>query len=86
MASVPYLHEKTHLPVVVDPSHGTGHSYLVPDMACASVAAGADGLIIEVHRDPEMALSDGYQSLNFDQFARTMAECRKVATALGKNM
>jgi len=86
LASVPYLHRKTHLPVIVDPSHGTGHSYLVPDMARASVAAGADGLMIEVHPDPEMAQSDGYQSLNFQQFAQTMAECRKVAAILGKQM
>ncbi len=82
LATVPYLHQKTHLPVVVDPSHGTGHTYLVPDMAAASVAAGADGLILEVHPDPERALSDGYQSLNFDQFAATMERCRKVAAAL----
>lgn len=84
LASVPYLHAKTHLPVVVDPSHGTGHTYLVPDMAAASVAAGADGLILEVHPDPENALSDGYQSLNFTQFSDTMSRCRRVAEALGK--
>ena len=53
LATVPYLHHKTHLPIVVDPSHGTGHTYLVPDMAVASIAAGADGLILEVHPDPE---------------------------------
>ena len=64
LASVPYLHERTHLPVVVDPSHGTGHSNLVAPMAAAAIAAGADGLIVEVHPDPENALSDGYQSLN----------------------
>jgi 3-deoxy-7-phosphoheptulonate synthase len=86
LATVPYLHAKTHLPVVVDPSHGTGHSYLVPDMAKASVAVGADGLIVEVHPDPERALSDGYQSLNFEQFADMMTECRKVASALGKKI
>jgi 3-deoxy-7-phosphoheptulonate synthase len=86
LASVPYLHSKTHLPVVVDPSHGTGHTYLVPDMAAASVAAGADGLILEVHPNPERAMSDGYQTLNFDQFEATMAKCRLVAGALGKTM
>jgi 3-deoxy-7-phosphoheptulonate synthase len=86
LASVVYLHSKTHLPVVVDPSHGTGHSYLVPQMCCASVAAGADGLIIEVHPNPEAALSDGYQSLNFKQFADTMEQCRKVAKALGREL
>ncbi len=82
LASVPYLHRKTHLPVIVDPSHGTGHTYMVPDMAAASVAAGADGLIIEVHPDPERAASDGYQTLNLEQFAATMKQCRKIADAL----
>ncbi|HEV3415527.1 MAG TPA: 3-deoxy-7-phosphoheptulonate synthase, partial [Pirellulales bacterium] len=86
LATVAYLHAKTHLPVVVDPSHGTGHSYLVPQMAAASIAAGADGLIIEVHPDPERAMSDGYQSLNFDQFRTTMDLCRKIAIALGKEL
>jgi 3-deoxy-7-phosphoheptulonate synthase len=86
LASVIYLHSKTHLPVVVDPSHGTGHTYLVPQMAAASVAAGADGLILEVHPDPEHAVSDGYQSLTLEQFAQTMELCRKVAAALGREM
>jgi 3-deoxy-7-phosphoheptulonate synthase len=86
LASVIYLHSKTHLPVVVDPSHGTGHTYLVPQMAAASVAAGADGLILEVHPDPENAMSDGYQSLNLEQFSDTIQLCRKVATALGRQM
>jgi 3-deoxy-7-phosphoheptulonate synthase len=86
LASVVYLHAKTHLPVVVDPSHGTGHTYLIPQMACASVAAGADGIILEVHPDPVNALSDGYQSLNFSQFEATMDLCRRVATALGREM
>jgi 3-deoxy-7-phosphoheptulonate synthase len=71
---------------VVDPSHGTGHTYLVPQMAAASIAAGADGLILEVHPDPENAKSDGYQSLNFQQFTETMELCRKVAGAIGKKM
>ena len=86
LASVPYLHRKTHLPVIVDPSHGTGHAYLVPDMSVASVAAGADGLIIEVHPSPETAMSDGYQSLDFQQFDDTMQRCAKVAAAIGKQM
>ncbi len=86
LATVIYLHQKTHLPVVVDPSHGTGHTYLVPQMAAASVAAGADGLILEVHPNPETAMSDGYQSLNFKQFDETMAMCRKVAEALGRKL
>jgi 3-deoxy-7-phosphoheptulonate synthase len=86
LASVVYLHQKTHLPVVVDPSHGTGHASLVPEMAVASVAAGADGLIIEVHPEPERALSDGYQSLDFPQFQETMRRCRRVAEALDRIM
>jgi len=82
LASVPYLHRKTHLPIIIDPSHGTGHTYMVPDMSVAAVAAGADGLIIEVHPDPENAVSDGYQSLEFAQFRATMERCGKVAAAL----
>ncbi|MBC7351544.1 MAG: 3-deoxy-7-phosphoheptulonate synthase [Thermogutta sp.] len=84
LATVVWLHQRTHLPVIVDPSHGTGHSALVPQMAAAAVAAGADGLIIEVHPRPEMALSDGFQSLTFEQFETTMELCRKVAEALGR--
>jgi 3-deoxy-7-phosphoheptulonate synthase len=86
LATVTYLHAKTHLPVIVDPSHGTGHSNLVPDMAVASVAAGADGLIIEVHPNPEQAFSDGYQSLTFPAFDAMMQRCRRVAEAVGKQM
>jgi 3-deoxy-7-phosphoheptulonate synthase len=86
LASVPWLHERTHLPVVVDPSHGTGHANLVAPMAAAAIAAGADGLIVEVHPDPETALSDGYQSLNFAQFEDLMQLCRKVAEAVGRQI
>ena len=86
LASVPYLHRKTHLPVIIDPSHGTGHTYLVPDMAVAAVAAGADGLIIEVHPDPENAMSDGYQSLDFASFDAMMQRCRRVAEAVDLQM
>lgn len=86
LASVPYLHDRTHLPVVVDPSHGTGHTQLVAPMAVAAVAAGADGLILEVHPDPETALSDGYQTLNFQQFEETMQWVRRVADAMGKKL
>lgn len=86
LATVPYLKAKTHLPVVVDPSHGTGHTALVADMALASIAAGADGLIIEVHPEPEKAKSDGYQTLNFDQFEKMMARCKRVAEAVDREM
>jgi 3-deoxy-7-phosphoheptulonate synthase len=86
LATVPYLHAKTHLPVVVDPSHGTGHTPLVAAMARAAVAAGADGIIVEVHPNPEKALSDGYQSMTFKQFEEMMAGCRKVAAAMDVRM
>jgi 3-deoxy-7-phosphoheptulonate synthase len=86
LATVVYLRQKTHLPVVVDPSHGTGHTELVPDMAAASVAAGTDGLILEVHPNPEEALSDGYQSLNFEQFEETMQQCRRIAEAMDRQL
>ncbi len=86
LATVVYLRQKTHLPVVVDPSHGTGHTALVPDMAAASIAAGTDGLILEVHPNPEEALSDGYQSLNFEQFEETMQQCRRIAEAMQRKL
>src|SRR5262249_56949764 len=79
LATVPYLHQTTHLPVVVDPSHGTGKASLVAVMARASVAAGADGLIVEVHPHPEKALSDGVQALTPSAFRHMMLECGKVA-------
>ena len=76
LSAVPVLHELTHLPVVVDPSHATGHARLVEPMAMAAAAAGADGLMIEVHNDPQHALCDGAQSLTPEQFDRV---CRRVA-------
>lgn len=86
LASVPFLHQTTHLPVVVDPSHGTGKASLVTPLAVAAVAAGADGLIIEVHPEPEKALSDGFQTLTFSAFQQLMTACRKIAQVLGKKM
>ncbi|WP_437187551.1 3-deoxy-7-phosphoheptulonate synthase [Planctomicrobium sp. SH668] len=86
LATVPYLKERTHLPVVVDPSHGTGIASLVGPMCAASVAAGADGLIIEVHPDPKKAMSDGAQSLTPEAFAAAIEQSRKVAVALGYRM
>ncbi|MBL8792923.1 MAG: hypothetical protein JNM56_03390 [Planctomycetia bacterium] len=86
LATVEYLHQTTHLPVVVDPSHGTGKASLVSRMAVASVAAGADGLIIEVHPNPEMAMSDGFQALTPPVFRQMMADCRRVATAVDREM
>src|SRR5713226_9760982 len=86
LASVPYLHQQTHLPVVVDPSHGTGKASLVATVARAAVAAGADGLIVEIHPNPEKALSDGYQALTPAAFRQMMVECRKVAAAVGREL
>jgi 3-deoxy-7-phosphoheptulonate synthase len=86
LATVPYLRERTHLPIVIDPSHGTGIASLVPPMAAAAIAADCDGLIIEVHPNPSEALSDGDQSLTPDQFADTMNRCRAVASAVGRTI
>jgi 3-deoxy-7-phosphoheptulonate synthase len=86
LASVPYLHQTTHLPVVIDPSHGTGKASLVAPMAVASIAAGADGLIVEVHPEPEKAMSDGYQSLTPKAFQQMMAECRAIAQTQSRRM
>jgi 3-deoxy-7-phosphoheptulonate synthase len=84
LATVPYLHQTTHLPVVVDPSHGTGKASLVAPMAVAAVAAGADGLMVELHPDPEKALSDGFQALTPAAFRQLMTDCRRVAEAVGR--
>ena len=86
LATVPYLNEKSHLPVVVDPSHGTGKASLVAAMSRASVAAGADGLIIEVHEDPKKAASDGAQTITPAAFAQLMTQCRRVAEAVDRSM
>jgi 3-deoxy-7-phosphoheptulonate synthase len=86
LATVPYLQQTTHLPIVVDPSHGTGKASLVSTMGRAAVAAGADALIVEIHPDPEKALSDGFQALTPPVFKQMMAECRRVAAAVGREM
>ena len=86
LATVPELHRVSHLPVVVDPSHGTGKSQLVPDMCRAAVAAGADGLIVEVHNDPQRAWTDGAQSVNPTQFAEIMASIRRIAQAIDRDV
>ena len=82
LSAVPVVRSLSHLPVMVDPSHATGHRHLVPSMALAAVAAGADGLLIEVHPSPDEALSDGPQSLTFDQFSTLMADVRSLMKAL----
>ncbi len=86
IAAIPVIKKLSHLPIIADPSHGTGRRDKVPPMARAAVAAGADGLLIEVHNDPEHALSDGAQSLYFDQFAQLMAELRIIAPAVGRRI
>ncbi len=86
LSAVPLVHSLSHLPVIVDPSHATGHRHLVPSMALAAVAAGADGLLIEVHPSPDDALSDGPQSLTFDQFTTLMGDVRRLVTALQQEM
>ena len=84
IGAVPYLKQETHLPVIVDPSHAAGRRDLVPALALAAVAAGADGLLIEVHPDPDRARSDGDQSLTLDAFADLMEKVRDVAAAVGR--
>jgi 3-deoxy-7-phosphoheptulonate synthase len=86
LAAIPALRVRTHLPVIVDPSHGTGHAYMVAPMSRAAVAAGADGLIVEVHPDPRRAKVDGGQSLTFGEFTSMMKEVRAVAAAVGRTM
>ena len=84
--AIPVLKQRTHLPVIVDPSHGTGIRSLVPTMAKASIAAGADGLLMEVHYRPEEALCDGSQSLYPEEFGMMMKDLRKVAEAVGRSI
>lgn len=86
LATVPYLREKSHLPVVVDPSHGTGKSRLVAPMAKAAVACGADALLIEVHDDPAHALSDGAQTITPAVFERLVSDCCRIAEAVDRTV
>ncbi|HET9804190.1 MAG TPA: 3-deoxy-7-phosphoheptulonate synthase, partial [Candidatus Acidoferrum sp.] len=86
IAAIPVIKKLSHLPMWGDPSHGTGRRDKVPPMARAAVAAGADGLLIEVHNDPDRALSDGAQSLEPEAFTQLMAELRIIAPAIGRRM
>src|SRR5207302_7530724 len=86
VAAIPVLKRETHLPVIVDPSHAGGDAALVAPLAFAAIAAGADGLIIEVHPDPECALSDGDQSLAPRGFATMMQQLAAFATASGRTL
>jgi 3-deoxy-7-phosphoheptulonate synthase len=86
ISAIPIIHKLSHLPMTADPSHGTGRRDKVAPMARASIAAGADALLIEVHCNPEMALSDGAQSLHPEQFAKLMDELRMIAPAVGRKI
>jgi 3-deoxy-7-phosphoheptulonate synthase len=86
LSAVPMLKRLSHLPVIVDPSHGTGLRWMVPSMAKAAVAVGADGLIMEVHYKPETALCDGSQSLSLDEFDGLMTDLKKIAVAVGRDI
>jgi 3-deoxy-7-phosphoheptulonate synthase len=86
LSAVPMLKRLSHLPVIVDPSHGTGLRWMVPAMSKAAIAVGADGLIMEVHYKPEDALCDGYQSLSLDEFAQLMTDLKKIALAIGREI
>ncbi len=86
ISAIPVVKKLSHLPIVADPSHGAGRRDMVAPMARAAVAAGADGLIIEVHNDPDRALSDGAQSMFPAQFDRLMAELRIIAPAIGRSI
>lgn len=86
LSAIPMLKKLSHLPVIVDPSHGTGLRWMVPSMAKAALAAGADGLIIEVHYKPDDALCDGYQSIDLNEFASLMTDLKKIALALDRTI
>jgi 3-deoxy-7-phosphoheptulonate synthase len=86
ISAIPIIHKLSHLPMTADPSHGTGRRDKVAPMARASVAAGADALLIEVHHQPDKALSDGAQSLYPEQFATLMDELRMIAPAVGREI
>ena len=86
LSAVPMLKHLSHLPVIVDPSHGTGHRWMIAPMSKAAIAAGADGIMMEVHYKPEIALCDGHQSLTLELFDELMIDLRKVAGAVGKTI
>jgi 3-deoxy-7-phosphoheptulonate synthase len=86
ISAIPVVKKRSHLPILADPSHGTGKRDKVAPMARAAVAAGADGLIIEVHTHPDQALSDGAQSLFPNQFAALMEELKMIAWAIGRKI
>ena len=86
LSVIPIIKEKSHLPIIIDPSHATGDWKLVESMSLAAIAAGADGLIIEVHNDPEHAWSDGAESLKIDNFKTLVEKGRKIAHVVGRGI
>jgi len=86
LSAIPVIEKVSHLPIIADPSHGTGKWYLVQAMALAAVAAGADGIMVEVHPHPDLALKDGPQSLTFENFQRLMSQLKPVAAAVGRSL
>ena len=86
ISAIPLIEKLSHLPIIADPSHGTGKWYLVSPLALAAVAAGADGVMVEVHPNPDTALKDGAQSLNFDNFKRLMSQLKPVAKGVGRSL
>jgi 3-deoxy-7-phosphoheptulonate synthase len=86
ISAIPVVKKLSHLPIVADPSHGTGRRDMVAPMGRAAVAAGSDGLLVEVHPDPDHALSDGAQSLRFEQFEELMSQLRMIAPAVGRSI
>jgi len=86
LSAIPIIEKVSHLPIIADPSHATGKWYLVSPLALAAVAAGADGLLIEVHPNPDMALADGPQSLTFDNFRLLMSQLLPIAQARNRKL
>jgi len=86
ISAIPVLHKLSHLPVVADPSHGTGRRDMVPPMAKAAVAAGADAILVEIHPNADKAASDSAQTLYLDQFEKLMGELRVIAGAVGRTL
>ena len=86
LSVIPIIKEKTHLPIIIDPSHATGDWKLVESASLAAIAAGADGLIIEVHNDPENAWSDGAQSLKPERFLEVIRKGKAIASVIGRDM
>jgi 3-deoxy-7-phosphoheptulonate synthase len=86
ISAVPALKKLSHLPVIIDPSHASGMAWMVESLSMAAIAAGADGLMIEVHNDPKNALSDGAQSLTYEMFESTMKKLKSLAAVVDREL